>query len=106
MATATKTRNRVKPVRTIRLTLKPFEGNPGMVQIAVGKERADYFLTEIPADYGRGFKVEKMGDESESTAYHVNVDGDNRTCECKGFGRWSRCKHADGLAALVKAGKL
>ena len=62
MSTATKTRRRVKPVRTIRLTLKPFDGNPGVVRITVGKETADYLLTEIPADFGRGFKVEKMGD--------------------------------------------
>src|ERR1043166_6614521 len=95
---------RSKPARSIRLTLKPFEGNPGVVRVTVGKDQADYFVTEIPADYGRGFKVEKMGDES--AAYCVNIDGDNRSCECKGFWRWHHCKHADGLAALVKAGKV
>ncbi len=106
MSTATKTRRRVKPTRTIRLNLKPFDGNPGVVRITVGKETADYLLTEIPADFGRGFKVEKMGDDADGAAYHVNIDGDNRTCECKGFGRWHHCRHADGLAALVKAGKV
>jgi len=97
---------RQKPARSIRLTLQPFDGNPGVVQITVGKERADYFVTPIPADFGRGFKVEKMGDEADPTAYHVNLDGEQRSCECKGFGRWHHCKHADGLAALVKAGQL
>ena len=95
---------RTKPARSIRLTLKPFANNPGVVRITVGKESADYLLSEIPADYGRGFTVEKMG--ADDGAYHVNLDGTNRTCECKGFGRWHHCKHADGLAALVKAGQL
>src|SRR4051812_46550026 len=101
MSTATKTRRRVKTVRTICLKLKPFEGNPGVVSITVGKEQVDYFLTEIPADFGRGFKVEKMGLDAEPVAYHVNIDGDNKTCECKGHARWHHCKHADGIAALV-----
>ena len=103
-APARQRKPRQKPARSIRLTLKPFDGNPGVARVTVGKESADYFVTPIPADFGRGFKVEKMGDEA--AAYHVNIDGDNRTCECKGFGRWHHCRHADGLAALVKAGQL
>jgi hypothetical protein len=95
---------RSKPARSIRLTLKPFDGNPGVVRVTVGKEQADYFVTEIPADFGRGFKVEKMGDEA--AAYHVNIDEESQSCECKGFARWHHCKHADGLAALVKANQL
>ena len=95
---------RSKPARSIRLTLKPFEGNPGVVRVTVGKEQADYFVTEIPADYGRGFKVEKMGDES--AAYHVNLESGKGTCDCRGHARHGRCKHHDGLAALVAAGQL
>jgi hypothetical protein len=79
---------------------------PGVVQITVNKERADYFLTKVPADFERAFRVEKMGDGKEPVAYHANIDGANRTCECQGFGRWHYCRHADGLAALVKAGKV
>ncbi len=105
-AAARQRKPRPKPARSIRLALQPFGGNPGVVQITVGKDRADYFLTEIPADFGRGFKVEKMGDDAEGSAYHVNIDGDNRTCECKGFSRWHHCRHSDGLAALVKAGQV
>jgi hypothetical protein len=85
--------------------LKPFEDKPGVVQITVGKEKVNYFLTEIPADFGRGFKVEKVGVE-EPVIYHVNLDGDNKTCECKGFSRWQKCKHSDGIAALLRAGEL
>ena len=63
-------------------------------------------LTPIPADFGRGFRLEKIGLEANGEAYHVNLDGDRRSCECKGFGRWNHCKHADGLAALIAAGRL
>src|SRR5262245_3068429 len=72
MSHATKSRKRVKPARSIRLALNPSGGNPGMLTITVGKEAADYFLTEVPADFGRGFKVEKVGGEE---VYHVNLDG-------------------------------
>ncbi len=97
---------RSKPARSIRLALAPFGGNPGVVRITVGKDTADYFLTEFPADFGRGFTVEKVGTDGEPDVYHVNIDADSRTCSCKGHARWQRCKHADGLAALIAAGKV
>jgi hypothetical protein len=103
MSHATKSAKRVKPARSIRLALRPSGANPGVVTITVGKEAADYFLTEVPADFGRGFPVEKVGGEE---VYHVNLDGNGKACECKGFTRWGRCKHADGLAALVQHGTL
>jgi hypothetical protein len=97
---------RPKPARSIRLCVKPDGDAPGVVRIVVGKEQADYFLTVIPADFGRGFRVEKIGLECTESAYHVNIDGDKRSCECKGHLRWHKCKHADGIAALIAAGKL
>src|SRR5262245_51850048 len=102
-ARARQRKPRTKPSRSIRLLLPIGEQSPGVVRIAVGKEAADYFLTALPADFGRGFTVEKIGGEDR---YAVNLDGDRRSCECQGFGRWQRCKHADGLAALVAAGRL
>ena len=48
----------------------------------------------------------KIGLEANGETYHVNLDGDKRTCECKGFLKWNHCKHADGLAALIAAGRL
>ena len=105
MTTATTARRRVKPERRIKLTLKPFEGNPGVVQIAVGKDTADYFHTTVAADFGTGFKLEKIGG---TEIYHVNLAADPKqhTCECKGFGRWAHCKHVDGMVALQRAGQL
>ena len=86
-------RNRPRPstqaageARPVRPAGSRPEGNgPGVVRITVGKEHADYFLTLIPADFGRGFKVEKIGLTCSEPAYAVNIDGDTKTCECKGF---------------------
>jgi hypothetical protein len=103
MATLTPRRPRVKPARSIRVMLPLGDQSPGVVRITVGKEASDYFLTGLPADFGRGFRVEKIGTDDR---YAVNLDGDRPSCECKGFCRWQRCKHADGLAALVAAGRL
>src|SRR5262245_1984723 len=94
---------RPKPARSIRLCVKPHEQGPGVVRITVGGKEADYFLTELAADFGRGFLLEKIGAEE---SYHVNVEDDRKTCECKGHLRHSHCKHADGLAALIAAGRL
>jgi hypothetical protein len=105
MSTVTKTRRRVKPARTIRLAVPlNAEGQGGVVRITVGKESADYLLARVPADFGTAFRLEKVG--AEQDAYHVNLNGQQSTCECKGFTRWNHCKHTEGLAALVVAGRL
>jgi hypothetical protein len=95
---------RVKPARSIRLVV-PLAGGPGVVRVTVGRETADYVVTPIRADFGRGFLVEKVGADGESS-YHVHLDGDRRSCECRGFARYGYCRHADGLAALAAAGRL
>ena len=97
---------RVKPARSIRLELRPEDNGLGIVRINIGTDHDNYFLTLIPADFGRGFTVEKIGLTCNDPPYHVNIDGDTKTCECKGFLRHGHCKHSDGLAALIAAGKL
>ena len=97
---------RPKPQRFARLCIRPEGKAPGIVRLTAGNEGADYFLTIIPADFGRGFTVEKVGLHANEPPYHVNIDGDNRTCDCKGFLRHGHCKHTDGLAALIAAGRL
>jgi hypothetical protein len=112
MATSTATaaprqrKPRPKPERRIRLCVRPDGQSPGVVRFTVGKDEADYLLTEVPADFGRGFKVEKIGIDCAEAAYHVNIDRDSRTCECQGYLCHAHCKHADGLAALIAAGRL
>jgi hypothetical protein len=104
-APARQRKPRPKPARFVRLAVRPEGTAPGVVSIRVGKEAADYFLTPVAADFGRGFLVEKIGLHADGK-YAVNLDGDKRTCECKGFLRHGHCKHSDGLAALVAAGRL
>ena len=96
---------RQKPARSIRLCVRPTAETAGVVRISVGKDAQDYILTAIPADFGRGFLVEKVSFDAPA-AYHVNVAADKRTCECEGYNRWQKCKHSDGLAALIAAGRL
>jgi hypothetical protein len=95
---------RVKPARSIRLCIAPSPISSGVVRISIGHKAQDYFVGEVEgASFGRGFLVEKIGHEE---SYHVNIDHDRRTCECEGYNTHSHCKHADGLAALVAAGRL
>jgi hypothetical protein len=66
-----------------------------------------YFVSALPADYGRGFLVEKIGPAGQVVeTYHVNVNGRQSLCECKGWLRWQRCKHLEALTALIEHGKL
>jgi hypothetical protein len=94
---------RPKPARHVSLRVRPNGNAAGVVRSTVGKESADYLVTELAADFGRGFRLEKAGGEE---VYHVNLNGPETTCTCKGHLRWQKCKHVDGLAALVAAGKL
>ncbi len=96
---------RPKPARSIRLMVRPSPETSGVVRITVGKDAQDYILTAVPADFGRGFLLEKVSFDAPA-AYHVNIDSHKRTCECHGYNRWQHCKHSDGLAALIAAGRL
>ena len=64
---------------------QPVRRNGRRRRITSARRAQDYILTEIPADFGRGFLVEKIGHEE---SYHVNIDADKRTCECQGYNRW------------------
>jgi len=105
---------RPKPVRIIRLVEPPSVAGRFAVNIRVGKLTCAYTCVEIPADGGRGFEVAKIDDEGLTVAtYHVLLAEDGcHACDCKGMLRHGTqadgrsCKHVDGIAALVKAGKL
>jgi hypothetical protein len=109
MTTATKTRSRVKPARTIRVMVPPSGGGAAVVRIAVGRQEADYLVETIPSEIGgRAFRLSKVGPDADGEVYHVLLTGDPRqdACGCKGYAAHSHCKHRDGLAALVAAGRL
>ncbi len=102
---------RPRPDRTVRLTLVPDAAHesPGLVNITEGGKLTSFLVWAIPSDFGRAFRLEKFtthrrGDDDAE--YHVCLEGNGGTCECKGFLRWSHCRHVEALHALVNAGEL
>jgi hypothetical protein len=107
MSTSTATRKRVKPARHIQLVIPP-AGGTGVVRITVGKASTDYTVRGILSQLsGRAFELTKVGSD-QGEVYHVLLTGHANydTCTCPGYTAHSRCKHRDGLAALVGAGRL
>jgi hypothetical protein len=89
------------------------EGRNGVLRITEvrGKRQPKpfeerYAVSRVPSDYGQGFLVEKLGEDAEESKYHVILNAEQHSCECRGFLGYGHCKHVDGLAALDKAGKL
>jgi hypothetical protein len=106
MATVTRSRKPVKSERKIRVAVPPSEVNPfSIVVITVGREEANYCVRPLPSDFGQAFEVEKIFVPDGNT-YHIRLDGEGGSCECKGFLRWGHCRHVEGLQALRDAGKL
>lgn len=85
--------------RVIRLARPPDALGVGVFSIR-NKITQFYIFKEIPCEIGgRGFVVHRMG---LAEVYHVRV-GKRRdcSCECLGFLRHGKCKHIQGLAALI-----
>jgi hypothetical protein len=108
MSTATKSRQRVKPERRIRL-LQPIRDGSGAIEITIGEERHPYEVRLLDSDYGVAYRLIKQEliqqpegfYELEITAcYDVCLNGTQSTCECKGFLHHGHCKHVDGLTVL------
>src|SRR5438309_1178946 len=101
-----------RPAAQVRPARKPVARSirvlsPGRVVITVGRESDEYTVTEFPAGGafdGRAFRCEKFG--GEAYGVFLSRSGQDDICECRGFQRWSRCKHRDGLRCLLSRGKL
>ncbi len=103
MSTTTR-KPRPRPERRAHLIIAAEPGRPAAVELSVGKQSGAYLVTEIRTDLGgRAFAVEKI---STGEVYHARVAPDVRTCDCPGGTYKGRCKHSDGLAALIEAGRL
>lgn len=100
------TRKRRKPQRAIGLVER--QGEWFLLEVTVGKQTDFYIGRQIPADFGVAFALEKQDAEGTAETYHVNLGGADSwpTCDCKGFCYHGHCKHAEGLLALRKTGRL
>jgi hypothetical protein len=86
--------------RTIRLVRHPRHDGIGIFVITIGSSSQYYVFREIRCDIGgRGFAVHRLG---LGSLYHVRVGKKvDCSCECLGYLRWTRCKHIQGLRALI-----
>ena len=94
-----------KPTRTIRLVRSPAKDGVGVFGITAAGRSQFYVVVEVPCEIGgRGFAVHRLG---QGPLYHVRVGRpEDCSCECLGFLRWGRCKHVQGLRALIQQGQL
>ncbi len=86
--------------RLIRLIRQPGPDGVGVFSITKDRRTQFYVFKEIPcAIGGRGFAVHRLG---LASLYHVRVGMPREcSCECLGFLAHGRCKHLQGLAALI-----
>jgi hypothetical protein len=106
MGNTTQPRERVKPVRTVRI-LTPPSAVLGIatIIIAAGQTEDAYQVTPIPSDFGMAYRVEKVSDPDLPT-YEVCLEGNGGHCGCKGWCHRGTCRHVEALQALRKASKL
>ncbi len=96
----TATKQRVKAVRTLRVT-RPLADGWLLLVIDKGNDRDHYAVEPMGSDYGRAFNFKNM---AEGTAYNVLLSNDGHsTCECAGFLRWgTECKHLGSARKLIE----
>ncbi len=93
------------PTRCIRLLRAPTERDAGLLAITASRKTSFYVFREIPcAIGGRGFVMHRLG---LGNVYYVRVGSPTESsCECMGFFRHGKCKHVQGLLALVGHGMI
>jgi hypothetical protein len=91
------------PTRHIRLLRAPTPNDVGLLALTANRKTAFYVFKEIPNQIGgRGFVMHRLG---LGPVYHVRVGAPAEcSCECLGFYRHGKCKHIQGLLALVGHG--
>jgi hypothetical protein len=87
--------------RTIRLIRSPARDGVGVFCVSEPHLATYYTLREIPCEIGgRGFALHRLG---LGSLYHVRVgQRADCSCECLGFLAHGRCKHIQGLLALIR----
>jgi hypothetical protein len=96
---------RPKPERRYHITPEPW--GERVLTIVVGKLVRCYYLSAVPSDFGRGFRLEKLGIDG-GNVYHLHLGHDGtKMCECRGHLRWGTdCKHILTVLDLIADGQL
>lgn len=96
---------RSKPQRFVRVVHRESNG----IVIAITTKTANTIKAEcyivlpiLGCTFGAGYTVEK----EDGTAYNVNLNSRESSCDCRGHTAHGHCKHVDALAGLAKAGQL
>ncbi|MHB1424603.1 MAG: hypothetical protein ACYC3I_15655 [Gemmataceae bacterium] len=109
MNTATKSRQRVKPERRVRVIMPIRDNYMGSIEIKMGKEQFIYGIMPMKSDFGVAFRLieselirqpDNTFELHDTDRYDVLLNGEQSTCECKGFLGHGHCKHVDGLTTL------
>lgn len=88
-----------------------YEPIAGTLTIHTDRASADYLVTEFPTGWdGRGFRLDKVttGTDCEAEGYDLfcGRNGQDRSCECRGFLHHGHCKHMDAVLACIGNGWL
>jgi hypothetical protein len=84
-------------------------GVPGILSVTEWVRRklvqTYYFAWPLPSEWGKAVRLEKFPADGGET-YDVVLDGEQSSCECNGFLRWSHCKRVVACAELAGRGEL
>lgn len=84
-------------------------GNTQVLWLTRGKLTTAYRLEQIRCEIGGvAFQLSKahQGGEEEPEVYHVWLNGHDSSCTCAGNSLRGKCKHVDGIRALIRAAAL
>lgn len=103
----------ITKVRTVRRSIRwvespgPDTDGYGAVEIVQDRKADLYLVRQIPADFGRGYQLEKLAaDLSTAEVYDINLASSESACTCPGHSFHGHCKHVAGLLALEQRGEL
>lgn len=100
-----------KSSRHNRIAFTPSSTAPvaaGVLVISNDRTAQEYALVETETDWtGRAFALVKIdGGDSEPETYAVFCGKSENRCDCRGFTRWSNCKHILAVRQLIADGEI